>query len=303
MAQRWLSSAAACVVVCGAALADLQGLRGQTDDVQAAPASSRPTAALRPDVAIDANGPRPRADHPLAWVLKYANEERDYLQRAVRDFTCRVTKRERIEGELQDYYFIDMKVREPAYVGARLAKPLGVTLEFLGPDDVAGRRVLFVAGQNDDKLLVRKGGRRFGYLVIDLDPFGPSVQRESLMPINEIGFGHQLDRTIRILMQDMAADPAGDNTIVEHITTATIGGRPCEMLRVTHPRRRDGLQFFSASVAIDSEWHVPVRFDAYDWPTTPGQQPPLLGEFIYSDVRLNVGLDDATFSPATLRAP
>lgn len=300
MPQRWLVFVAAFVTLCGAALADLRGLRAQTDDTDPAAKSSRPTAALRPDVAAAGKVPRPRADHPLDWVLTYAHEERAYLQRAVRDFTCRVTKRERIEGELQDYHYIDMKVREPS---TRPAKPLGVTLEFLGPDTVAGRRVLFVEGQNDDKLLVRKGGRRFGYLVIDLDPFGPSVQRESLMPVNEIGFGHQLDRTIRILGQDMAADPAGDNTIVEHITTATIDGRPCEMLRVTHPRRRDGLQFFSASVAIDSEWHVPVRFDAYDWPTTPGQDPPLLAEFIYTNVRLNVGLDDATFSPATLRAP
>ena len=303
MAWRWLGSAAAVATLWGATLADLRGVLAQPADVPATAVPSRPTAALKPAVAIEPGGPRPRADHPLAWVLKFANEERAYLQRAVRDFTCRVTKRERIEGELQDYYFIDMKVREPVYVGTRLAKPLGVTLEFLGPDDVAGRRVLFVEGQNDDKLLVRKGGRRFGYLVIDLDPFGPSVRRESLMPVNEIGFSHQLDRTIRTLVQDMAADPAGDNTIVEHITSVTINGRGCDMLRVTHPRRRDGLQFFSASVAIDSELHVPVRFDAFDWPHTAGHEPPLLAEFIYTDVRLNVGLDDATFAPATLRAP
>ena len=243
------------------------------------------------------------ADHPLTAVLKFARSERAYLQQTVRDFTCRVTKRERIEGELQDYYYIDMRVREETSSAGQVTQPLSVLLEFLGPTDVEGRRALFVAGQNDNKLLVRKGGRRFGYVVMGIDPFGESVKRESLMPINEIGFSHLLDRTIRTLQQDVVADPSGDNTIVEHITTATINGRPCEMLRITHPLRRDGLQFFSASMCVDSELHVPVRFDVYDWPETPGQQPPLMAEFTYTNVTLNANLDDATFAPAILRDP
>ena len=265
----------------------------------ATPASVTAAEAFRPAVA----GPPPVSDHPLARVLKFAHEERAYLQQAVRDFTCRVTKRERIDGELQDHYFIDMRVREEGSAGGHVTQPLSVLLEFLGPPEVAGRRALFVAGQNDDRLLVRKGGRRFGYVVIDIDPFGTSVQRESLIPITEIGFSHLLDRTIRALQQDMAADPSGDNTIVEHITTATINGRPCQMLRVSHPLRRDGLQFFSASMCIDSELHVPVRFDVYDWPEKPGQQPPLTAEFTYTNVVLNVNLQDSVFAPAVLRSP
>ena len=224
-----------------------------------------------------------------------------FRSQTVRDFTCRVTKRERIDGELQDYYHIDMRVREQTHAGGRMTQPLSVLLEFLGPSEVEGRRALFVAGENDNKLLVRKGGRRFGYLVVDIDPFGPSVKRESLMPITEIGFSQLLDRTIRTLQQDVAADPSGGNTIVEHITTAKINGRPCQMLRITHPLRRDGLQFFSASMSIDSELHVPVRFDVYDWPAAPGQQPPLMAEFTYTNVTLNANLDDALFSPAILR--
>ena len=193
--------------------------------------------------------------------------------------------------------------REQSYAGGQATQPLSVFLEFLGPSHVEGRRALFVAGQNDNKLLVRKGGRRFGYVVMGVDPFDESVRRESLMPINEIGFSHLLDRTIRTLQQYVAANPSGDNTIVEHITTATINGRPCEMLRITHPLRRDGLQFFSASMTIDSELHVPVRFDVYDWPETPGEEPPLTAEFTYTNVTLNPNLDDATFAPAILRRP
>jgi len=300
MDRRCLRTGAVVLLTVSGVAWGLQAVHAQQPAAGAAtPASGTPAEVFRPAVA----GPRPTADHPLAWVLKFALEERAYLQQTVRDFTCRVTKRERIDGELQDHYFIDMRVREQVVAGGQVIRPLGVLLEFLGPAHIEGRRALFVAGQNDDKLLVRKGGRRFGYVVMAIDPFGPSVQRESLMPITEIGFSHLLDRTIRTLQQDVVADPTGTNTIVEHITTATINGRPCRMLRVTHPLRRDGLQFFSASMSIDSELHVPVRFDVYDWPETPGQQPPLMAEFTYTNVTLNPELDDATFAPAILRGP
>jgi hypothetical protein len=298
MSRRWFRTGVAVLLTLSATVSSVQGVHAQQADAAVtAPAAATTAEAFRPAVP----GPRPVPDHPLAWVLKFAHEERAYLQQTVRDFTCRVTKRERIEGELQDYYYIDMRVREQTYAGGQMTQPLSVLLEFLGPSHVEGRRALFVAGENDNKLLVRKGGRRFGYLVIDIDPFGESVKRESLMPITEIGFSHLLDRTIRTLQQDVAADPSGDNTIVEHIKTATINERPCQMLRITHPLRRDGLQFFSASMSIDSELHVPVRFDVYDWPEAPGQQPPLMAEFTYTNVRLNANLDDAIFAPAILR--
>jgi hypothetical protein len=297
--RRLRPGAASLLIVLGSG----SGLHGvQAQQVATAPttlAAATPAEALRPNVAA----PRPAAQHPLDWVLKFAHEEQVYLQRTVRDFTCRVTKRERIEGELQDYRYIDMWVREEGHTGGRGTRPPSVLLNFLGPSDIQGRKVLFVAGRNDDRLLVRKGGRRFGYVVTDLDPESSVVKQESLMPITEIGFSQVLDRTIRTLQQDVAADPRGDNTIVEHITTATINGRPCHMLRITHPQRRDGLQFFSASVSIDSELHVPVRFDVYDWPDTRDQQPPLVSEFTYTNVTLNAGLDDGIFAPASVRGP
>ncbi|MGB8853991.1 MAG: DUF1571 domain-containing protein [Pirellulales bacterium] len=300
MSPPWIRTGVAFLLSLSGTLSALQSVDAQQAGAPAtSPTSATTTKSFRPAVS----GPRTVSDHPLAWVLKFAHEERAYLQQTIRDFTCRVTKRERIDGELQDYYHIDMRVREQNHAVGQMTKPFSVLLQFLGPPDVEGRRALFVDGLNDNKLLVRKGGRRFGYMVLAVDPFGPSVKRESLMPITEIGFSHLLDRTIRTLQQDVAADPSGANTIVEHITTATINDRPCHMLRITHPVRRDGLQFFSASMSIDAELHVPVRFDVYDWPEAPGQPPPLQAEFTYTNVTINANLDDATFAPAILRTP
>jgi hypothetical protein len=223
------------------------------------------------------------------------------LQQNVRDFTCRLTKRERIDGRLQDYYYINMHVREEVYSGTRVVRPLSVLLEFLSPSEIAGRKVLFVTGQNDNKMLVRKGGKRFSFLVVDLDPLGPSAQQESLIPVTEMGFQHHLGRTLRVLEHDMVVDPSGENTKVKHIQGASINGRSCQVIRITHPQRRQGLQFFQANMYVDSQLHVPVRTDAYGWPEQADQEPPLLAEYTYTNLKLNVNLSDALFEPGILR--
>jgi hypothetical protein len=42
---------------------------------------------------------------------------------------------------------------------------------------------------------------------------------------------------------------------------------------------------------------LPVRFEAYDWPTEEGAEPYLLEEYTYQDLQLNVGLSEIDFSP------
>ena len=43
-----------------------------------------------------------------------------------------------------------------------------------------------------------------------------------------------------------------------------------------------------------SPWH---GRELYGWPTQAGGQPPLVEEYTYRDVRVNVGLTDADFDP------
>src|ERR1043166_6043014 len=71
-----------------------------------------PTNAAEQPARATANRPvvpsrEDAAQHPLAWVLKYAREEQAYLQRHIRNFTARLTKRDRIAGRLQEYQNID----------------------------------------------------------------------------------------------------------------------------------------------------------------------------------------------------
>jgi hypothetical protein len=234
--------------------------------------------------------------------LKDARQWLAQARSKVRDFQCRVVKRERIDGILQDYYYIEMWVREEVRTGDRVTAPLAVFMEFLGPSSAQGRRLLYVEGRNEGKILVRKGGKRFEYVVTKADPDGESARSESLRPISESGFVPLLAEIVATIERHMAADPSGENTLVDHPAGAKVDGRPCHVLRITHPQQQDGLDFHKGTYFIDAELGVPARIEKLDWPAAPAETPPLLAEFNYTKVRLNVGLTEAMFDPRMLRA-
>jgi hypothetical protein len=245
----------------------------------------------------------PAPTHPLSAVIDYARNEQRYLQQTVRDFTCRLVKRERIGGYLQDMHFIDMQVREEIIADNRLVQPLAIYLHFLGPRLVAGRKVVYVEGQNEGKMLVRNGGRHFDYVIARIDPNGSSAREETLVPVTQIGFNRLLGQMIDVLERHRRADAEGTNTRAERISGARINRRPCTVIRVTHPRRQKGLEFHLANVFVDDELHAPVRVDFSDWPKNAGNPPPLIAEYTYTDLQLNVNLPDAAFTRSRLRSP
>jgi hypothetical protein len=240
--------------------------------------------------------PETRSVHPLEAVLRFARQEHAFLERTVLDYTCRIVKRERVNGTLQAYQSMFAKVR-PAAGEKQEDLPLAVLLQFEGPREVAGRRVLFVEGAYGNVMLVRQ---RRGGITLRVRPDGGLAARETTIPINTIGFHNMIARAIEQMEDDMQADPAAANTEVEFFRDAKIDGRPCTAIRIAHPQRQRDLDFHLAHVFIDKESHLPVRLDYYDWPDQSSDEPPLLGEFTYSDVKLNVGLTDADFDPERL---
>jgi hypothetical protein len=239
--------------------------------------------------------------HPLESVLQFARSERDFLSRTVRDFTCRLVKRERIDGFLQDYQFVDMRVREAVHEHGSIVVPLSIYLHFLAPAKIAGRQVLFIEGKNDGKILVRNGGKHFDYVTVQVDPDGDNARRESLVPITETGFNRVLSRMIDVLERHQRVDAAGTNTVVSKVPGVKINKRPSTMIKIVHPTKQDGLEFHIANVYTDDELRVPVRVEYYDWIKWQGQSPPLIAEYTYTNLKLNPKLADEAFSSAGFR--
>ena len=298
MSSRWQSTwvrygVTAATLACTAAQVNAADASKGSAAVPAVQTSNRPDSAATANLT---------GNHPLASVLEYARQEQEYLRSTVRDFSCRLVKRERIDGFLQDYEYMDMQVREEVRDQQRLITPLSIFLEFQSPKKVAGRRVLFVEGRHEGKMLVRNGGKHFEYVVVEVDPLGETAMSESLVPITQSGFNHILAQMINVLERHATIDADGTNTGVRRISGAKINNRPCSVIRITHPTKQPGLEFHIVNVFVDRDLHVPVRVDYSDWPKTEGQQPPLIAEYTYTNLQLNVGLSERTFDPARLKA-
>lgn len=238
--------------------------------------------------------------HPLSWAFRYAQARSDYIAKNVRDYSCRLIKRERIDGELQSHQFINVMMRCEQKNDGQVEQPMAVFMQFLAPRILKDRRVLYVEGQNDGNMLIRKGGRSMKYLRLEFDPKGRAARRESNYPITDIGFDKIIDRLLERVASDIKNDPTAANTQVSHYRNAKVGDRICTHIQILHPKRGEGIQFHKASLYVDDKLHVPIRLVVHDWPASEGVKPPLMEEYTYVNLKLNVGLSDADFSESKL---
>ncbi|TWT66994.1 hypothetical protein Pla123a_44230 [Posidoniimonas polymericola] len=247
------------------------------------PAADTP-AAESPDAR---SIPSPE-EHPLRPLLRMAQESQEFLKNDVRDYTCTMVMRERRNGRLKPYHFVDTKIR---HADPATDTPFSAYLSFQKPASVAGREVLYLKGRNAGKMLVRRGGRRLAYVTTYLDPDSPIALEENRYPVSEMGFLNLIDRLVEVMQEDMQH---GECT-VQFFKNAKIGDAVCTRVIVEHPFPRDYFRYHRAMVFIDEQTHLPLAYGSYLWPDTPGGEPVLVEEYMYTDVKLNVGLTDKDF--------
>jgi hypothetical protein len=222
-------------------------------------------------------------EHPLMPFIRVAKASLAEIDRNIRDYSCTFVKRERIDGELSDYQHIFLKVRH---------QPFSVYMCFLQP--FPGREVLYVDGQNDDNLLVLESGwkrRVLGRLT--LDPEGSVAMRGQRYPITQVG--------IRNLTAELIQVAEADAKYAEcEVTTRPnmkVNGRLTTMVQIVHPIPRQNFRAYTARVFFDNELKVPIYYDAYLWPSKPGEQPPLDECYAYSDLKINNNFTARDFDP------
>ncbi len=228
-------------------------------------------------------------NHPLRPVLKFAEDALLELDE-VRDYTCVLVKRERVDGRLSGYVYMSAKIRHEQKMEDR-KKPFGVYLHFLRPAKVNGREVLYVAGRTGDNFLARRGGSRLGSVTTWLKTDSQMAMKENRYPITDIGLRNLVLKLAEVAREDIKHDECK----VQYFKDARVDGRKCTHIRVTHPEPRDHFRFHQADIYVDNGLRVPIRYVAYQWPTRPGDAPRLVEEYNYMKVKLNVGLTDKDF--------
>ncbi len=233
------------------------------------------------------------AEHPLALAIAEATDCLQYVRENIKDYSCLAIRRERINGRLHGFEYFTAKVRRQQTADG-VESPFALYLKFLSPESVKDREVLYVQGQNRDKMFVHNGGKRLAHIRTRLDPTSQMAMRDNRYPVTEFGVENLLKRLIEVAEEDMASESEVE---VEFYRNATVNERICHGLQVRHPKQEDSERFHLAKVYLDAELKVPVHFESYSWPDASGE-PQLLEQYTYTNIKVNIGLTDEDFDPA-----
>lgn len=232
--------------------------------------------------------PTQPGEHPMAALIPWATEGLQTFNAKIKDYSCVMIKRERIDGQLQDSSTLFMKIRE---------QPFSIYVKYLKPDKKAGVEALYRKGYHNDQLLGHDVGFRAIAGSLWLDPNGRLAMAGQKYPITDGGIPNLVRKMMETVRLDMKNDPEGKETFVKFVENGgNIDGRPCIRVDVMHPVKRPCYRFHRAEIYLDKEWGIPVRYAAWMWPAYQGGKPVLDEEFEYTKLQFNRGFTDWDFN-------
>ena len=222
--------------------------------------------------------------------MDFARKKLAGLRASVRDYTATLIKRERISGRLTEKEWAFVKIRQGGHVDGKDV-PFSVYMRFLKPKSRLGREVIWVKGQNKNRLIAHETGFK-NLFKVHLAPNSWLAMLGNRYPITEIG----IENLVTKLIEKGERDKLQGECQVEIRKGETVG-RECKVIRVLHAEKRPEFDFHIAEIFIDKELNLPIRYAAYKWPKKPGGEPILDEEYTYQDLKVNVGLTDRDFDP------
>ncbi len=241
--------------------------------VQTTPAAAAVPAAPVVGPKIDLT--QQPGEHPLAPVIRVLKASGEHIDNNIRDYSCTLVKRERVDGELGDPQHIFMKIRQ---------QPFSVYMSFLQP--YKGREVVYVAGQNENEMIVLEAGWKRKMLgKLHLDPEGTMAMSGQKYPITRVGMRNLITR----LIETFEADSKFAECEVTSKPDVKFIGRSTTMIQIVHPIARENFHHHAARIFIDNELGVPIHYDAFMWPAQAGQERPLELSYTYMNLKLNNG--------------
>ena len=230
------------------------------------------------------------AEHPLVPTLAVARRGLKRLDEDVQDYTAILVQQIRYRGRLLPVNHREVKIRHELGDGDE-AVPFSVYTKMLRPKSKRGIEAIYVDTWNDNNIAAHPNWTR-GNMRINLPVESRLAMREQLHPITMIGIKNLLRQTIEKGEQDLEH---GECTV--EVNNVLFDDRECMSITITHPVPRDHFEFHIAKIYIDIEHEIPIGYEGYLWPEEEGGEPLLFEKYIYSDLKLNVGLEDEDFSP------
>ncbi len=275
-----LALPAAASLLVGAAIADDRPAGETTRPSEPAP---RAAVAARATAAPLAIAPVEESPLTLRDAISLAERSRAAMQN-VRDYTAAFTKNELIKGRMRKQA-MEMKLR---------LQPFSVYLKYQSKRE-AGRQAIYVEGMHDGRLLVKEVGWKSRGGAMRLSLQNPFVTAENRYPVTHVGLANSTETVLTTWEREAKLE--GVQAVVTLSADARWDEIACHELVVTHKNPRPEVDFHRTRICFDRQTLLPIHSERYGWPAEPGEEPPLIEEYSYSNVRTNVGLTDADFDP------
>lgn len=219
---------------------------------------------------------------PVAFLAKCLAE---YNQRGVKSYKLLMQKQERVGGVLNKTEEIEVVFRE---------QPHSVHMRWLKGERLASR-VLYVAGENNGKVLAKPAGVAGAFLsAVERDPEGPEAKQSGRYPLTTFGLKNTAARSLRTWK---AAQDKGTFKF-EYLGIKKVpeaGDRLCYAIkRYCDPPEDDGM--VEVTLYIDKELGLQLGSIA------KAAEGKLLGEYFYRDIEFNPELKTDPFTKAALNA-
>ncbi len=216
----------------------------------------------------------------IAPALEAARASREALGK-IPGYTCTFSKQEQLKKGSPVRQTMSLKFRR---------EPFSVYLKFVDP--AAGREVIFVEGRNNGKLQVHEASGIASLIgTINLLPTSSEAMKENKYPLTMIGMEKMLERFI----VDWEESQKHADTKVMQYPQAKLGSVECTMYEVVHPEKREQFKFHMSRVYLDKKTLLPVRAEQYAFPVKSGQEPQLVEEYTYVDVKIDAALTESDF--------
>ena len=220
--------------------------------------------------------------HPLAPEIEKAERQLAELEKTIKDYSCNLVKRERVNGTLGEHQTIFTRIRH---------QPFSVYMYFMAPEDVKGQQVVYIEGKNDGNLIAQPIGVLGKLGPYFLPPDGMLAMKGQRYPITTVGMLNLIRRIIEVGRQDQKHS----DIVVNRYEGAKVGDRICTVTEIVHPVKREHFRYFKARIFVDDKLDLPIRFESYSWPEKEGGEPVLLEEYTYTDIQLNNEFTDDHF--------
>jgi hypothetical protein len=221
-----------------------------------------------------------KKEHPLKPVLRVVEKSLETLE-SIPAYEAMFTKNELVKNRMVSQR-MKMKFRR---------EPFSVYFYFLG--DLEGREVIYVKGRNGGKILAHETGIASFVGTLELAPNDTMAMSENRHPITEVG----IEKFLLVLHKQWTEEAKFGETEVKYYRDAKLDKMTCNVIEVSHPYPRRQFAFHQTRLWIDKDTGIAVRLQQYGFPVRNGAKPPIVEDYVFSDIRTSIQMSDRDFDP------